>query len=223
MKYNNNQNRRIFPRNRMEHWHKITIWLVLYDVFAVNISYALALWLRFDCKISTIPTYYLEAFAKFAPIYTVIAIMVFWFARLYKSIWRFASYNELILTACASIVTFVVQVVGITVLFQRMPISYYFIGAVIQFVMILAARFSYRFILLERNRWKKSSVSDKPEIRIMMIGAGAAGQMIMRDVHKLDDRNEKVCCIIDDNPNKWNRYVESVPSAIATRRTNGKF
>ena len=211
MKYNNNQNRRVFPRNRMEHWHKITIWLVLYDVFAVNISYALALWLRFDCKISTIPTYYLEAFAKFAPIYTVIAIMVFWFARLYKSIWRFASYNELILTACSSVVTFVIQVVGITVLFQRMPISYYFIGAVIQFVMILAARFSYRFILLERNRWKKSNVSDKPEIRIMMIGAGAAGQMIMRDVHKLDDRNEKVCCIIDDNPNKWNRYVESVP------------
>ena len=211
MKNNYNQNRRIFPRNRMEHWHKITIWLVLYDVFAVNISYALALWLRFDCKISTIPTYYLEAFAKFAPIYTVIAIMVFWFARLYKSIWRFASYNELILTACASVVTFVIQVVGITVLFQRMPISYYFIGAVIQFVMILAARFSYRFILLERNRWKKSIVSDKPEIRIMMIGAGAAGQMIMRDVHKLDDRNEKVCCIIDDNPNKWNRYVESVP------------
>ena len=148
---------------------------------------------------------------KFAPIYTVIAIIVFGFARLYKSIWRFASYNELILTACASIVTFVIQVVGITVLFQRMPISYYFIGAVIQFVMILAARFSYRFLLLERNRWRKNTISDKPEMRIMMIGAGAAGQMIMRDVHKIEDRNEKVCCIIDDNPHKKGKVLEGIP------------
>ena len=207
----NNKTGRIFPRNRMEHWHKITVWLLLYDVFAVNISFALALWLRFDCRFSMIPEYYLEAFMKFSPVYTLIAIVIFWFARLYKSIWRFASYNELILTAGASVATFIVQVVGITVLFQRMPISYYFIGAVIQFVMILAARFSYRFLLLERNRWKRGPVTDGSEVRIMMIGAGAAGQMIMRDVHKMKDRNERVYCIIDDNPNKWNRYVESVP------------
>ena len=207
----NNKTGRIFPRNRMEHWHKITVWLLLYDVFAVNISFALALWLRFDCRFSMIPEYYLEAFMKFSPVYTLIAIVIFWFARLYKSIWRFASYNELILTAGASVATFIVQVVGITVLFQRMPVSYYFIGAVIQFVMILAARFSYRFLLLERNRWKRGPVTDGSEVRIMMIGAGAAGQMIMRDVHKMKDRNERVYCIIDDNPNKWNRYVESVP------------
>lgn len=211
MSQNTNQTNRLFPRNRMEHWHKITIWLMLYDVFAVNLSYALALWFRFDCRISMIPKTYLDAFLKFAPIYTVICICVFGALRLYKSIWRFASYNELILTACASVVTFIVQVMGITFIFQRMPISYYFIGAVIQFVMVLAARFSYRFILLERNRWKRGTVAQKPEKRIMMIGAGAAGQMIMRDVHKMEDRNEKVCCIIDDNPNKWNRYVENVP------------
>ncbi len=211
MDQNTSQSGRIFPRNRMEHWHKITVWLLLYDIFAVNLSHGLALWLRFDCRISMIPDHYLWAFIKFAPIYTIISIGIFWFARLYKSIWRFASYSELILTACASVATFIVQVLGITILFQRMPISYYFIGAVIQFVMILAARFSYRFLLLERNRWKKGPAVKGPEIRIMMIGAGAAGQMIMRDVHKMTDRNEKVYCIIDDNPNKWNRYIESVP------------
>jgi len=211
MDQNTNQLGRIFPRNRMEHWHKITVWLLLYDIFAVNLSHGLALWLRFDCRVSMIPDQYLWAFIKFAPIYTIISIGIFWFARLYKSIWRFASYSELILTACASVGTFIVQVLGITIFFQRMPISYYFIGAVIQFVMILAARFSYRFLLLERNRWKKGPAVKGPEIRIMMIGAGAAGQMIMRDVHKMTDRNEKVYCIIDDNPNKWNRYIESVP------------
>ncbi len=211
MDQNTNQSGRIFPRNRMEHWHKITIWLLIYDIFAVNLSYGVALWLRFDCRFSMIPEEYLWAFIKFAPIYTIVSIGIFWFARLYKSIWRFASYNELILTACASVATFIAQVLGITIFFQRMPISYYLIGAVIQFVMVLAARFSYRFLLLERNRWKRGNTAKEPEVRIMMIGAGAAGQMIMRDVHKMTDRNERVHCIIDDNPNKWNRYIESVP------------
>ena len=121
MDQNINQSRRIFPRNRMEHWHKITVWLVLYDIFAVNLSHGLALWLRFDCRVSMIPNQYLWAFIKFAPIYTIISIGIFWFARLYKSIWRFASYSELILTACASVATFVVQMLGITFFFQRMP------------------------------------------------------------------------------------------------------
>ena len=208
---NTNRAGRLFPRNRMEHWHKIVIWLVIYDCIAVNISYFAALWLRFDCRISMIPAYYLQAFWSFAPYYTVSSIAIFGMTRLYKSIWRFASYNELIWTACASVITFMIQVVGITFLFQRMPVSYYFIGAFIQFAMVLAARFSYRFILLERNRWKRGSFSKEPEKRVMLIGAGSAGQMIMRDIHKMDDRNERVYCIIDDNPNKWNRFIENVP------------
>lgn len=206
-----NTTRRLFPRNRFEHWHKISALLVLYDIFAVNISYFVALWLRFDCRVSMIPNHYWEAFFKFAPIYTVISIIVFYVARLYKSIWRFASYNELILTMGASVVTFTVQVFGITLLFRRMPISYYLIGAVIQFGMILAARFAYRFILLERNRWKRGQNAPEPMKRIMMIGAGSAAQMIMRDVHKQTDLNEKVVCFIDDNPNKWNRYIDNIP------------
>jgi len=61
---NTNRAGRLFPRNRMEHWHKIVIWLVIYDCIAVNISYFAALWLRFDCRISMIPAYYLQAFRE---------------------------------------------------------------------------------------------------------------------------------------------------------------
>ena len=133
---------------RLKHWQVINIGLLVYDILAVNIAYFLALWFRFDCRISMIPDYYMDAFLGFAPIYTIVSLAVFWRVRLYKSIWRFASYVELLRVATASVATFVIQVAGITVLFRRMPISYYFIGAILQFFAVLGIRFSYRFILL---------------------------------------------------------------------------
>ena len=45
----------------------------------------------------------------------------------------------------------------------------------------------------------------------MLIGAGAAGQMILRDLNRSETSGDRVCCIIDDNPNKWNRFMEGVP------------
>lgn len=90
----------------------------------------------------------------------MIAIAVFWRARLYKSIWRFASYSELLRVATATVATFLVQTIGITLLFQRMPISYYLTGTILQFFAVLAVRFSYRFILLERSRREKEMGED---------------------------------------------------------------
>lgn len=193
----------------LKHWQVVNIGLLLYDILAVNASYFLALWVRFDCRFSMIPEYYMEAFVKFTPIYTVICVAVFWRARLYKSIWRFASYSELLRVATATVLTFLVQTIGITLLFKRMPISYYFTGTILQFFAVLAVRFSYRFILLERSRREKEMRTNGN--RVMLIGAGIAGQMILRDTFKSRDNNDRVVCIIDDNPNKVGRFVEGVP------------
>ena len=195
---------------RLEHWQIIAILLMLYDVIAVNAAYFMALWLRFDCKISLIHPVYLEAFYKFAPIYTLLCIPVFWYLRLYKSIWRFVSFSELLRVIMASVVTSLFQIVGITVLFQRMPISYYIFGMGIQFLLMLGIRFSYRLLLLERSRIQRENSGDNTK-RIMLIGAGNAGQMILRDAMRMNEELVKVCCIIDDNPNKWYREIEGVP------------
>lgn len=205
-----NQVQRGGRRSRVEHWHVVNMGLVVYDVFSVNFAYFIALWLRFDCKFSAIPKEYLTAFLRFAPIYTVFCILIFWGSRLYKSIWRFASYSELLRTVSATIITSVFQIIGITSVFHRMPVSYYFVGMVVQFMMVLGIRFSYRFILLERSRIAKNTKGDRAS-HVMLIGAGAAGQMILKDLIKARETNVKVCCIIDDNPNKWGRYVEGVP------------
>ena len=197
---------RRFP---LEHWHMIAFFLILYDAAAVMGSYFLALFLRFDGEFSSIATEYLTAWLHFSPIYCVISLLIFWRARLYQSMWRFASYNELMRVTIATAITAVVHTVLITVLFQRMPISYYILGAGIQFLLVLAVRFSYRFILLQRSILAKKN--QQKADRVMLIGAGSAGQIILRELHGDSEQNMQVVCIIDDNPNKWNRFIDGVP------------
>jgi len=202
-----------YRKPKMAHWQVVNLGLMLYDVFAVNVAFFLAMWLRFDCSISTMLgeySYYVEAYLKFAPIYTIVCIFVFWSMRLYKSIWRFVSYTELLRVGMATVVTGIVQVVGITLLFQRMPISYYVFGIVLQFFAVLGVRFSYRFVLKLRNLQERK-VSGATATNVMVIGAGQAGQIIVRELHSSKELDVNVCCIIDDNPNKWNRYIDGVP------------
>ncbi len=193
---------------RIAHWKVISVLLLLFDAAAVNLAYLAALWLRFDSQFSAIPEKYMQAWLHFAPIYTVFALLVFWLTKLYQSIWRFASFHELERSLAANLITGVAHIAGITLLFQQMPISYFVVGIVLQTILITAIRFTYRFVLLLRSGRDKRG----PALhQVMLIGAGAAGQMILRDLMKSNSTQDKVCCIIDDNPNKWNRYVDGVP------------
>ena len=193
-------------KKRFEHWHKVAALLMAYDLVVAMGAYFFALWLRFDCRFSEIPDMYLSAWFRFSPIYFIVCVVVFWFFHLYQSIWRFASFTELRRVIFATMVLGVVHTVAITVLFQRMPISYYIIGIAVQFALTVLVRFSYRFVLLERSRRTK-----RPPSRVMLIGAGAAGQMLLHDMQRAKVITEQACCIIDDNQNKWGRYIDGVP------------
>ena len=99
-----------------------------------------------------IPEAYLHSWLTFAGVYAVVCIIVFWLFRLYRSIWRFASFKELQRIILATFVTTVLHTVAITLFILRMPISYYIMGAFLQFVMLTGIRFAYRFVLLLRHR-----------------------------------------------------------------------
>lgn len=204
-----NQIVNIVKKIQIMHWQLINLALVAYDVMAVNAAYFLALWFRFDCSVSLIEPHFIKAYFQFVPIYTVVCIGVFALLKLYRSIWRFASYNELVRVIGSSAITAVFHTVAITLLFSRMPISYYIIGAVFQFVAVLAMRFSYRFVLLLRST--RDYDRRRGGSRVMLIGAGVAGQTILRDIQKAKEVRDHVICVIDDNPNKWGRYIEGVP------------
>lgn len=194
-------------KKKMEHWKVVTLLLIVYDFLAVILSYFAALWLRFDCKFNEIELPYLQVYYHTILIYAVFCIIVFWCFRLYKSIWRFASYSELLRMIFATAVTSIVYTISVTGFILRMPVSYYLSGMLIQFTLTLGVRFSYRFILLLRAKKDDARI----EKRVMLIGAGNAGQMILRDIRNTKEIDEKVYCFIDDDENKWDRYIDDVP------------
>ena len=192
---------------KMEHWEVVTLLLMIYDFVAVIVSYIAALLIRFDLRFNSIDINYLHAFYRSILFYAAFCVVLFWFLRLYKSIWRFASFTELLRVILATSISGVVYIVVMTVFVLRMPVSYYIVGVAGQFCLTLGIRFSYRFILLLRGRMNQN----ESEKNVMLIGAGAAGQMIFRDIKAAKETNEKVACFIDDNPNKWGRYIDNVP------------
>ena len=214
---------------RLEHWQKIALCLIIYDFIAVHCSYFIALWMRFDLVYSAIPKGYLDPYKHFITIYAVIAILVFAFCRMYRGMWRYASFTELFNTTMGSIMASGLHIIFITLLFQRMPISYYLWGSLLQFVMLLCPRFAYRVFGSLRAALQSNSEAGG---RVMIVGAGSSGQMILRDLITSDKVHDKPVCFIDDNPNKWGRYIERVPivggredilSAVAKYNVNKIF
>ena len=164
-------------------WNNLArdLWIILLDILAVNAAYLLALLVRFyvNSELRTVAKQgYLPAFLRFAPVYTVLAVLVFAVFRLYGGMWRYAGINDMNRIIGANVVTVLIQVVGSITVFaplgkHRMPVSYYVIGAVLQFFLILLIRFGYRLLLVEK---KKLSAKRSAAIPTMIIGAGEIGR-----------------------------------------------
>jgi len=143
-------NRKIVHRSShgTQHWKNIAFLLAMYDTVAVNLAYFSALWFRFDCHFTSIPVVYFQAWLRFCPVYTLVCLIVFGRMRMYRSLWRYISLAELNRIVLASIVTGAFHIAAITVLIRRMPVTYYIVGALLQFILVTSVRFSYRLYLL---------------------------------------------------------------------------
>ncbi len=202
-------------KRKIQHWQFVAVLLAVYDAVVLNLSYFLALWLRFDCRISMIEQDYIDAYAHYTLIYMVLALIIFWKCGLYRAMWRYASFMELERIVLATGISFVVQCIGVSFVvlqcsdeYWRMPWSYYPVGIMFQFLMVLAARFSYRFVLLAKGHQLRNSAEYHP---VMLIGAGSAGRAILHDMNRFASGNDRVACIIDDDANTWNRSIDGVP------------
>lgn len=195
-------------KRKIEHWQIISILLMLYDFVAVCGAYFAALLLRFDGVYSSIEARYIPPFNTFILPWAAVSVVIFYFLRMYNSMWRFASFTEFVRTVIGSFISSLLHTILITVLLDRMPLSYYLMGAVFQVILLLGVRFSFRFIQILKRRNEPLEDGAK---RIMMIGAGYAAQSILKEMSHAEEISDKVVCIIDDNPNKWRRYMDGIP------------
>ena len=196
----------------MEHWKIISGLIMVYDFVTIVFSYLFGLLLRFDFRFLLIPQSYLDVYYKFIVPYAFMCIVIYLFFKMYNSVWRFASYNELKNSLIATTICGVLCFVTTRLFGARMPWSYHLIGYIMQMIFAIAIRFTYRFGLLIQ-RGKRNS---KNRTNVMLIGAGDAGLTILRDINKNIESTAKVVCIIDDSSNKLGRYIEGVP-VVGTR------
>jgi len=184
--------------------------IAFFDVCAIFISYFVALWMRYDFIISRIPSGYIDGYRTLTWMYAVIAVTVFYMFRLYHSIWRFASVNELARMVIANIVLAVLIVLISELCNIRMPVSFYLVGFMLSFIITTGVRFSYRFLRAARDMLlqKKHRYGNE---RVMIIGAGSAGKIIIHELIMSRHLDSKVCCVIDDNPIKMGRMLDGVP------------
>ena len=185
--------------------------LAVLDVLSVVAAYFLALMLRFDFKYSHILAdkgNYIEGFLTSIPLWCAVTVIVFFFCRLYHSIWRQASVAELEMIILAYAVLIPCYYIAKKLMNLNMPRSYYVMGIIINFCMTTGIRFAFRVALYLIQSFTRRINSEVD--RIMVIGAGAAGQVMIKELQNSDKILTKVCCVIDDNPNKKGRMIEGV-------------
>ena len=182
------------------------ILLVVYDIASMVAASILALFLRFEGRYDAIPQQYLEKIQQYIFIVIVISIVIFYVMRLYGSLWSYAGTTELVNILVASILSSGVQMAVYVLVDVRMPRSYYvFYGAGL-FVFVTVSRYSYRVIrtMIKRQKSSKSCTN------VLVVGAGGAGNMLVREISNSSHINKRVVCIVDDARAKQGSYLHGV-------------
>lgn len=188
-------------------WKIRALLLAVMDAVLIGGAYYFALLARFDFRYSHIDAAFVEGFNTLIIPYILVAISVFYVLRLYHSIWEFASVSELwhmieawgIIQLCFALIYFITEL--------RMPISFWIIGCMTGFALTTGLRFSYRFARLLVIMRRDNGASE----RVMIIGAGDAGKVIIREYRTSKRLHTRVCCIIDDERNKHGLYIDGIP------------
>lgn len=189
--------------SRIIQFLKGDLWIVLLDILAVNAAYFLALIVRFyvHSTFYEFINFYLGAYLAFAPYYTVICITVFALFRLYGGVWRYAGISDMNRIALANIITCIVYVVGTLVFVKRMPITYYAIGALFQFILICLIRFAYRIIVVEQRK------NSKKKSDALVVGGGDEAHYVIRLLNS--GLIYRPVCVVDKE--NTGRMVDGLP------------
>ena len=187
--------------------------LFLTDTFLLNACVYLSLIMRFDVGIVSIEPQYISNYVENMLPYTIISLFIFWVFRLYHSLWQYASIAEVYRIAEACITVEIVHYVCNRIVGNMLPRSCYFNAAIYLIIAICASRFMYRMIRTILNKYRNIKTSNN----VMIIGAGEATNVIMREIQSSSYlANSNIACIIDDDRRKVGKYIRGV-KVIGTR------
>ena len=187
--------------------------LFLTDTFLLNACVYLSLIMRFDVGIVSIDPQYISNYVENMLPYTIMSLLIFWLFRLYHSLWQYASIAEVYRIAEACIIVEVVHFLSNKIAGNMLPRSCYFNAAIYLIIAICASRFMYRMIRTVLNKYRNIKTSNN----VMIIGAGEATNVIMREIQNSSYlANSNIACIIDYDRRKVGKYIRGV-KVIGTR------
>ncbi len=185
--------------------------LIIYDVLSIIAASYLALWLRNDLSIVGINKNFLMPVTNYMVINIVLTLIIFFIFKLYDSLWAYAGERELQNLVMACVISAVVDYIGLHFFThpdeqQPVPKSYYFYYLFLLVALIFVSRFSYRFLRSLKHRSENKNNSKA----VMIIGAGEAANIIIKDIIVSNYSTMSIKCIIDDDPNKWGKYIQGI-------------
>ena len=187
--------------------NKVTVLLGIMDILSIAVAYGMALWIRFDFKMSTIPQEYYTGWRNSLLPHVIISIIIYMMIGLYRSLWNYVSMDEMQRTFVSSVVSVISYIIIMHVFFIRMPVSYYIIGWLLEFGFITFSRYSYRGARKAKNMLEQR---DKELERIMIIGAGEGGRMLIKEYVNSSFLSARICCIIDDDIKKQGKLLNGI-------------
>ncbi len=184
--------------------------LIIYDIISIVLASYLAILARYEFHVDTIPRYFMYPIEMFMPVNIVLTLLIFYIFRLYSSLWAFAGETELQNIILSCLLSTFVDGIGMqffkSATYQAVPRSYHLFYMFFLVTCIFASRFSYRFFRSLKHKQKNK----KNLISVMVIGAGEAGNVIIKEIVNSNFSTMVIKCVIDDDKGKWGRYIQGI-------------
>ncbi len=186
--------------------------LILLDILLINLASFSALLMRFDFSIAKVDGRYYEALLDYMWLYTFITIGIFFVFRLYHSLWKYASIEEMTNIIYACTLAELLHLIGMKLCIGNnldgmyvMPRSFWAMELMFMITFVGGSRFFYRTVRMLNRHRKVSS-----EKRIMVVGAGEAANIIIKEIINSRYLDGRIVCVIDDNKNKIGSYIQGI-------------
>ncbi len=186
--------------------------LIIYDIISIVFASYMAVFIRYEFHVDMIPEHFLMPINRFLPINILLTLGIFYLFRLYHSLWAFAGETELQNLVVSCVISAVINGVGLQFFKtagQPVPQSYYFLYMFVLICMIFASRFSYRFLRSQKHKIQNK----KNVISVMVVGAGEAGNVIIKEIVNSNFSTMVIKCVIDDDKGKWGKYIQGIKVA----------
>ena len=180
-----------------------------YDMAAVWICACLALGLRFDLDFNSIPASYVHALWKYGLLQMAVVTLLFYGGRLYAIMWGSAGTREMLEVVLICIIAALAQPAGILISGQRMPRSYYLLWFILMTGAAICGRISFQVLQRTVNRMNRAWEKDTTP-QVMVVGAGQAGTLIIREMKASQKIHGFPACIVDDDRDKQGRFIDGV-------------